>query len=166
MNIILIGFMGAGKTTVAKLLAKELTFNTIDMDKLVVEKSGRKSGEEIFEKDGELSFREYEILVANEIKDEQNCVIATGGGIVMNKVNIDYLKKNGILVFLKSSFETAKHRVGNKEKRPLFKNEKQAEELYNLRLPLYTYYADVIVETDEKPVEKVVEEIIKAIKKL
>jgi shikimate kinase len=166
MNIILIGFMGAGKTSLAKILAKKLDFKAIDMDTFIVEKSGRKSDIEIFEKDGELAFREYEILVSNEIKDEQNCVITTGGGIVMNQVNIDYLKKNGKVVFLKNSFETSHKRVSEHKPRPLFKDPKKAKALFDLRLPLYTYYADVIVETDEKYLDEVADEVIKALKHL
>lgn len=166
MNIILIGFMGAGKTSLAKILAKKLDFKSIDMDSLIVDKSGRKSDNEIFEKDGELAFREYEILVSNEVKDEQNTVISTGGGIVMNKINIDYLKKNGVVVFLKSSFETSHKRVNKDDPPPNFKDLKKAKELYDLRQPLYTAYADVTVETDDKHVEDIAEEIIKAIKHL
>lgn len=158
--------MGAGKTTLAKILSKELEFKQVDMDKLIVEKSGRTSDREIFEKDGELAFREFEILVANELKDEQNLIISTGGGIVMNKVNIDYLKKNGIVVFLKNSFETSKHRVKKNNPPPLFKDQKTAQELYDLRLPLYTYYADITIETDNKPLHEVANEIISKIKKL
>jgi shikimate kinase len=158
--------MGAGKTTIAKKLAVELEFTYIDMDTIIVEKSGRKSDREIFEKDGEIAFREYEILVANELKDEQNHVISTGGGIVMNQVNMGYLKKNSVVVFLKSSFETSKSRVHSDEPPPLFKNKDKAKTLYDLRQPLYTFYADVIVETDEKTPEEVTEEIIKRIKKL
>src|SRR4051812_18623849 len=163
MNIILIGFMGAGKTSLAKILAKKLDFKAIDMDLLIVEKSGRKSDSEIFEKDGELAFREYEILVANEIKDEQNHVISTGGGIVMNKINIDYLKKNGVVVFLKSSFETAHKRINKHNPPPLFKDPAKAKALYDLRLPLYTYYADSIVDTEDKTLEVIADEVIRNI---
>lgn len=166
MNIILIGFMGAGKTSLAKLIAEKLNFTAVDMDKIIIERSGRKSGTEIFEKDGELAFREYEILVTNEIKDGQNKVIATGGGIVMNQVNMFYLKKNGIVVFLKNSFETSKKRISKENPPPLFRDKEYAKHLYDLRLPLYTYYADVIVETDDKPKNQVADEIIKKIKKL
>lgn len=158
--------MGAGKTTIAKHIAKELSFKEIDMDKLVVEKSGRSSAKEIFEKDGELSFREYEILVANELQNEHNLVIAAGGGVVMNQVTMLYLKKNGVVIFLKNSFETSKKRIQDLETRPLFKDQIKAEELYNIRFPLYTYYADVIVQTDEKATDEVTEEVISKIKKL
>ena len=166
MNIILIGFMGAGKTSLARILAKKLDFNYVDMDKIIIEKSGRKSDTEIFAKDGELAFREFEILVANELKDEQNHVISTGGGIVMNKINLDYLKKNGVVVFLKSSFETAQKRISKHNPPPLFRDLKKAKELYDLRLPLYTYYADSIVETDDKSLDVIAEDTIKKIKSL
>ena len=166
MNIILIGFMGAGKSTIAKKLAEKLSFKNIDMDKIIVEKSGRKSAAEIFEKDGELAFREYEILVANELKDEQNFVISTGGGIVMNKVNIDYLKKNGVIVFLQNTFETSKKRINKHNPPPLFKDLNQAQQLYDLRLPLYTFYADVVIETDDITLQEVTDKIISKIKHL
>ncbi len=166
MNIILIGFMGAGKTTIAKKLAAELDFKYIDMDTVIVEKSGRKSDREIFEKDGEIAFREFEILVANELKDEQNHVISTGGGIVMNQVSIAYLKKNGVVVFLQTGFETAKSRVHQDEPPPLFKDKEKAKELYDLRQPLYHFYADVIVETDDKNPNEVAQEVIQKIKHL
>lgn len=166
MNIILIGFMGAGKTTIAKKIAADLDFKYVDMDTLIIEKSGRKSDREIFEKDGEISFREYEILIANELKDEQNHVISTGGGIVMNQVNMGYLKKNGIVVYLKSSFETSKSRVHPDEPPPLFQDKEKAKQLYDLRLPLYTYYADITVETDAKTPDEVAKEVIKKIKQL
>ncbi len=120
MNIVLTGFMGAGKTTIAKLLAKELSFKNVDMDRIIVEKSWRQSVNEIFEKDSELAFREYEILVANELKDEQNLIIATGGGIVMNKITVDYLKKNSVVVFLKNTFETSQKRISKNNPPPFF----------------------------------------------
>jgi shikimate kinase len=166
MNIILIGFMGAGKTSLAKILAQKLDFKNVDMDKIIIERSGRKSDVEIFEKDGELAFREFEILVANEVKDEQNYVISTGGGIVMNKINIDYLKKNGVVVFLKNTFETSEKRISKHNPPPLFRDLKKAKELYDLRFPLYNYYADIIIETDNKPLDIISEEIIKKIKSL
>src|SRR5579885_2276130 len=102
-NIVLIGFMGSGKSTIAKLLAEKLQYKAIEMDTLIIEKSGRISDTEIFDTDGEVRFRELEVHVAKELQDVTTSVISTGGGAVMNKLVIDYLKKNGIVVFLKNS---------------------------------------------------------------
>jgi shikimate kinase len=161
MKIILIGFMGSGKTTIAKILAKKLGLERIDMDELIIKNSGRTSDREIFEKDGELAFRELEIAVAKELEEKDNAVISTGGGVVMNTINLLYLKKNGKVIFLKNDFETSKKRVDKNNPPPLFQNETKAQELYQLRLPLYTYNADIIITTDDKTKEEVTEEIIK-----
>jgi shikimate kinase len=154
MKIVLIGFMGAGKTTVAKLLAEKLKLEFIDTDALVIKKSGRSTGKEIFEKDGELSFRELEIAVAKELKNKKNAILATGGGVVMNKIILDYLGQDGLIIFLKTSFDESKNRV-LESLRPLFQDAVKAKELYNFRLPLYEHYANIILETDNKTAEEV-----------
>lgn len=165
-NIILIGFMGAGKTSLAKILTEKLQYDYIDMDTQIIEKSGRSSDTEIFDKDGENIFRELEIAVAKELQNNNNTVISTGGGVVMNKIILDYLKKNGVVVFLKNSFETAQKRVEKNRIPPLFRDIEQAKKLYAFRLPLYAKYADIIVETDSKSLPETAEEIITKIKTL
>jgi len=162
MKIILIGFMGAGKTTIARMLAQKLSFENIDMDTLIIQKSGRTSDKEIFEKDGEIAFREMEIAVAKELQNKNNAIISTGGGVVMNKIIVDYLKQDGIVIYLKNTFETAKKRIG-KNPPPLFQDETMAKKLYEVRLPLYHYYANVVIETDDKNPQDIVEEIIKSL---
>ncbi|NCO23156.1 shikimate kinase [Candidatus Kuenenbacteria bacterium] len=161
MKIILIGFMGAGKTAVAKKLSKKLDLPAVEMDDLILKKSGRKSINEIFARDTELHFRELEIEVAKNLKKQDNRIISTGGGIVMNKIIIDYLKAgSGKIIFLKSSFSEIKKRVGNSKKRPLFKNRKTALELFNFRQQLYRKYADFVVRTDNKSIDAVADEIV------
>jgi len=162
MKIVLIGFMGAGKTTLAKLLAKEISQEYIDMDELLVKKSGRSSIEEIFQKDGEIHFRELEISLAKELQNRDKVIISAGGGIVMNKIILDYLKQNSTVIFLKNSFETSQKRINNNS-RPLFKDKKKAQALYELRLPLYTHYADTSIETDNKTKQRVVSEIMNSL---
>ena len=159
MKIVLIGFMGAGKTTVARILAKKLRLEFVDMDALLIKKSGRQSINEIFEKDGEVVFRELEISVAKQLQHKKNFVLATGGGVVMNKIILDYLGHDGVVVFLKTSYEESDRRA-DKSTRPLFKDAAKARELYNFRLPLYERYANVIVATDQKTAETVADEII------
>jgi shikimate kinase len=162
MNIILIGFMGTGKSSVAPVLADKLNMEYIEMDKLIEKKAG-KSIEKIFRDSGELAFREYEIAVAKDLRSINNAVVSCGGGVVMNKIIIDYFKFNGIVVGMFADFETIFKRVAGDLPRPLFKDRKVAEKLYYFRKPLYEYYADKKVSTDKRSVEEVAEEIVKVI---
>jgi len=160
MKIILVGFMGAGKSSLGKLLAKNLSLEYVDMDNLIVKKSGRESDSEIFDKDGEAVFRELESAVSKNLQNKDNLVISTGGGIIMNKLNMEHLKHNGIVIFLKNSFQTSKGRISKKNPPPLFRDKNKAKKLYQLRLPLYTQYADIIIETDNKQLSDIVKEVI------
>lgn len=159
MKFILIGFMGSGKTTVAKSLGVKLNLKVIEMDDLIVKKSG-KSINQIFKEDGEVYFRELEIKVAKNLAKKDKYIISTGGGVVMNQINIDNLKKNGKIIFLKTSFLEIKKRLNNIQNRPLFKDKKAAKKLFIFRQKLYEKYADLIVSTDGKSVEKITYEII------
>jgi len=159
MKIVLIGFMGSGKTTVAKLMSSKLNLKTIEMDDLVVKKSGRRSVSEIFFQNGETRFRELEIEVAKEIRNKDEVIVSTGGGAVMNKIIIDYLKEKGKIIFLKTSFKTIKKRLKNSHDRPLFKDRNKARELFDFRQKLYEEYADFIIKTDNKTLEEVFKNI-------
>lgn len=164
MKIILIGFMGAGKTTIGKILAKKLKMDLIEMDELVLKKSKRKTINEIFALDGERRFRELEIEVGRELKNVDEVVISTGGGVVMNKIILDYLKEgNGQIIFLKTSFAEIVKRLKNTSDRPLFKDKNKAKKLFDLRRRLYEEYSDYIVETDNKNPQLIVKEIEKLI---
>lgn len=164
MKIILIGFMGAGKTTVGKILAKKLKIDLIEMDELVLKKSKRKTINEIFTFDGERRFRELEIEVARQLRDVDQAIISTGGGVVINKIILDYLReKNGRVIFLKTSFPEIVKRLKNASDRPLFKDEDKAKKLFGFRKRLYEEYADYIIETDNKNPRLIVEEIVKLI---
>lgn len=160
MNIILIGFMGSGKTTIAKRLAKKLICNYLDMDDLILKKSKRSNINQIFALDGELKFRELEISVAKKLSKTDNLIISTGGGVVMNRIIIDYLKSSGMIVFLESSFENIKKRLKFDDSRPLFKNPKIAQELFELRQPLYQQYSDLTIKTDQKSLREITNIII------
>ena len=91
-NVALIGFMGVGKTAVGKALAKKLDWELIELDSLIEQKAG-KPIPEIFEQDGEIAFRELEIEVAKDVSQGENTIIACGGGIVLNQINIDRLRQ-------------------------------------------------------------------------
>ncbi len=159
MNIILIGFMCSGKTTIASLLGKRLGINVIETDELIRQRAGMTT-DEIFKQLGETGYREYEIAVAKEIKDKTHTVISTGGGFVMNNITIEYLKSNAKIIFLQTSLAMLYKRLEGSFARPLFNNEERTKKLYNLRLPLYTYYADIIIETDTKNPDEVTDEIL------
>ncbi len=164
MNIVLIGFMGSGKSSVGRVLSDKLSFEFIEMDVLVLQKSGRGNINEIFEKDGEPAFRKLEQEVAEGLQNKNNAVISTGGGVVENSVIMDYLGKNGRIIFLSVPFAEIKKRLKDLNDRPLFKNKYKAEELYISRESLYDKYADIKVPTDGKSIDAVANEIITAIK--
>lgn len=165
MRLILIGFMGSGKTSVAKLLADKLNLKAIDMDDLILKSSGRKSINEIFEIDGEKKFRRLETHTAQQLSNKNNVVISTGGGIVMDKKTMNYVAKNSQVIYLKLSFDNATKRVALKKTRPpLFKNIQFAKKLFKKRLPLYASYADITIDTNEKGVSEVVDSIIVELK--
>jgi len=101
-SIALIGFMGVGKTAVGKVLAKRLNKEFVELDYLIEQKAGKPISE-IFEQDGEVAFRELEIKVTKEVAKNKNQIIACGVGIVLNKINIDRLKRDSIIVYLTAS---------------------------------------------------------------
>lgn len=167
MKIALIGFMGSGKTEVGNLLAKKLGRNYIEMDFLVLQKSGESSINEIFKKEGETHFRALEMAVSEDLEHEKNAVIATGGGVVLNKGIIDNLKQdNGVVIYLHTSFEDVCKRLKGDMTRPLFADKEKAKELYTIRKPLYELYADMTIETAHKSIERVADEIAATIKAL
>lgn len=158
-NIILIGFMGAGKTTVAKQIASCLKKTYIEVDELVRKESGRKSIKEIFEKDGEETFRALEEDVARTLASAQNAVISTGGGVVMNERIMKMYQKLGSIVFLDVPFEEVALRVKKEGGRPLFEDKKRARELYYARLPFYRTWADITIQGKHTSPEKIAKEI-------
>lgn len=154
--------MGAGKSIVGKCLAEKLEMPFIEMDDLIIKRSGRQSDTEIFEKDGEINFRKIEMLIAKDLQNQEHGVIATGGGIVLNKLNLDLLKMNqGKVVFLQTAFDVVEERLQTDRPRPLFQDKDQAKKLYDFRQPLYKEYADITVTTDNKSIDEEVAEIIK-----
>ncbi len=162
MKIILIGFMGSGKSAVAQELSQLLGLPVLEMDELVFQKTNTKSMQEVFAKGGELLLRETEIAIAQEYASTDNIIISTGGGAVLNKIILDYLKQtSGKTIFLNATFQTIATRIADNALRPLFTDTVEAESLYHFRQPLYLKYADQIVEVNNKSVEEIAHEIIK-----
>jgi shikimate kinase len=163
MNIVLIGFMGSGKSSVAFELGKKLNMKTKETDTLVLAKSKRKSIKDIFLIDGEIRFRELEIEIAKKLSGEKEIVISTGGGIVMNKICIDYLKQNGTVIFLSTTFAEIERRLKGDTTRPLFMDKKQAQKLFMMRKQLYKNYTSVTIKTDGKSIDEITHLIMKKI---
>lgn len=157
MNIVLIGFMGSGKSTVAIALSKLLGFATVEMDDLVYQKTSTQNMHEVFALGGEQLLRETEIAIAKEYASKKNLIISAGGGVVLNKIILDYFKKtDGKVVFLNASFETIAKRLEGDDSRPLFKDLTSAQKLYSFRLPLYLNYADEIIDVDSLSTDEIV----------
>jgi shikimate kinase len=183
-NIALIGFMGAGKTAVGKVLAKRLGKEFVELDLLIEQRTG-KSIPEIFQQDGEVAFRELEIELTREVSRGKNLVIACGGGIVLNRINIDRLKNESIIVYLVASPRVLLRRVsGSGEKRPLLKTsnrggdeprhydldarsplDRSIQELLRFRKPFYDRAADIRIDTSKLDIDCVAERIIVELKK-
>ena len=152
---------------VGKVLAKRLGKQFIELDYLIAQKAG-KTIPEIFGQDGEMAFRELEIEVTKEVASSKNQVIACGGGIVLNKINIDRLKRDSIIVYLTASPRVILKRVSNgDEERPLLKVANQAQaikESLRFRRPFYERAADFKVNTSRMDIDSVAEQIISKVK--
>jgi len=161
-NIVLIGFMGTGKTEVGKNLAERLGYSFLDTDDLI-EKTEKKRISQIFDKKGEEYFRNLETEVIKTLQDYDKFVIATGGGIVLKDENIKLLKQIGSLVLLSAAPEIVLKRLENDNTRPLLKSENKEEkikEMLSIREPIYNNAADFKVDTSDKDVKTIIEEIL------
>ena len=165
-NIVLVGFMGTGKTAAGRKLAKILDMRYVNTDDLIETKEGRAINE-IFAKDGEGYFRKVERGIIKEVSDSENSVIATGGGVVLNSENIENLKKNGILICLNSTAEEILERTKNCTHRPLLNVPSPVETIKKLLEKRKPYYAkaDYTIDTAGKTIKEIVNEIIEITKK-
>lgn len=164
-NIFLIGFMGAGKSTVARMLSEKYGMHLIEMDEQIEAEENRKISE-IFAQSGEAYFRELEtkLLLSLEVRD--NCVVSCGGGVPMRTCNVEAMHKSGRIVYLCTKPETVLERIGNQHTRPLLEgnmNVAYISELMEKRLPAYLAAADVSVQTDGRSVEEICGEILKRV---
>lgn len=162
-TIYLIGMMGTGKTTIGKKLAKRLGFAFYDLDKMI-EKKNQKSITEIFSELGEPYFREQEAKILKKTP-LLSSVVATGGGIVENEVNCNWIKQFGIAVLLEADDVTLLSRLRNDNTRPLIQNNAEIDirELKQKRHKDYHDCAHFIIQTDDKSEDEIVKEIVKEI---
>ena len=170
MNIILIGYRCSGKTSVGVRLARERGRQFVDTDDRLVEKTGR-SVSKIVEDDGWKAFRRWEREVVKEVCAQDNTVIATGGGVVLDPTNIAAMQKSGRVVWLKVLPQTVKQRMTQDEntddQRPSLTSKGLYDEIVDVlteRTPLYEKAMDVAIDTDQKTIDEIVDEIVKGFK--
>jgi len=164
-NIVLTGFMGAGKSAVGRELSRLLNMELIDVD-TEIEKSQVMTINEIFKKFGESSFREIETEMIQKLSEHTNVIISTGGGAVLKQENMDALRKRGVIVCLMATPETILKRTVHNSNRPLLKVGDpfgRIKELLNFRKPFYEK-ADIMIDTEGKTPLQIAEEIIEKIK--
>jgi len=164
-NIVLVGPMGSGKTSVGRRLANVLKREFFDSDIEIVSRTGV-SVEHIFDIEGEEGFRKRETSMLKELCEFSGVVIATGGGIVVKQENREILKNNGLIVYLSSSIEQLVKRTANSKTRPLLERstnrEKTIRDLVNAREDYYQEVADIVIETTGKKLYAIIDEIKKA----
>ena len=161
-NIFLIGFMGAGKSTISDYLKNALAMDVVEMDQCIVERQGM-SISDIFETYGEEYFRELETNLLIEMQSQSNVVVSCGGGVPMRERNVVEMKKNGRVVLLTAKPETILERVKDNHDRPLLENNKTVPfiaDLMEKRRAKYEAAADIIIETDGKNELEICEELI------
>lgn len=164
-NIFLIGFMGAGKSTIAKLLKSKLDMKLVEMDARIVEEQ-KMTINDIFAKYGEGHFRDIESQLILTIGNEGETVVSCGGGVVVRPENTEYMKKNGTVIYLCAKPETIYERVKDSTDRPILNGHMNVEyiaELMEKRRALYEAAADVRIDTDGKTSEEICQEIMKAL---
>ena len=161
-NVILVGMPGAGKSTLGVLLAKKIGYGYIDSDSVIVAREGKLLSD-LIEEYGNEGFLDIEAKVNSSIS-AYRCVIATGGSAIYRGDAIDKMRENGVVVYLKISYEEMARRLGDFSKRGVvLKDGYTLLDLYNERTPLYEKHADYVVELDcltiEKSAEKIKEKI-------
>ena len=152
-NIVLIGFMGSGKTSVGRLIAGRLGFQFLDTDALIVQRAGREIAE-IFASEGEERFRELETAALESLAHRERCVIATGGGVVLRERNLELLRALGFVVLLTASEDVIFERVSRNTKRPLLQTANPRETVAALlaaRQPAYEAAAQWTLDNSTLP---------------
>lgn len=161
-HIVIIGFMGSGKTWVGKRLSQDLNLPFVDVDKVIVRKMDL-SIKEIFQRFGEPFYRALETMtIKSLLEDPERKVISLGSGLPMQEQNEKYLKKLGTIIYIKGSLETLKKRLEGSSNDPFLDGDNQEEKIKKLlkqRDPVYHKYADLEVVTGVKPFEGLIEEI-------
>ncbi len=155
-NLFLVGLMGAGKTTIGRLLARHRGLSFLDSDHEIEARTGV-SISTIFELEGEKGFRHREESILGELTERQGIVLATGGGAVLSTVNRQRLKTHGIVIYLRGTVDQLWHRTRHDRHRPLLQTadpRSRLQELYETRDPLYREVAHLILDTTQQSPQK------------
>ncbi|MFA5575711.1 MAG: shikimate kinase [Tissierellaceae bacterium] len=160
-NIVLIGFMGSGKSSVGERLSSLLEMKVLDTDRLIVERTGM-TIDQIFAEMGESEFRRLERETVLEIHGTANSIISCGGGMVLDPQNIELLKNKGKIIWLNTSPQEIYNRLLGDESRPLLSDLslEAIRTLWEKRLPLYEAASDIEIQTDGKTLDEIAEEIL------
>lgn len=161
-NIFLIGFMGCGKSTMARLLAEETGMELVEMDE-TIEKEASMSISKIFEVYGEEYFRDLESELVLRIAQKGGAIVSCGGGAILRKKNVENMKKNGKIIYLSATPETIYERVRYSTNRPLLAGNMNVEyisSMMDMRLPKYIEAADITLCVDKKEKNEILEELI------
>ncbi len=165
-NIFLIGFMGAGKSTIARTLQAQYDMKLVEMDEQIEAEEGMKISE-IFAQKGEAYFRSLETQMLESMQHQEHTVVSCGGGVPMRECNVEAMRKSGKIVYLSAKPETIYERVRQFHTRPLLEGNMNVDyitQLMDMRMPKYLSAADLIVETDGKQAEEISEEIVRKVK--
>lgn len=160
-NVFLVGMMGAGKTTVGKLLAQQLGKTFVDSDEEIQQRTGV-TIQHIFDVEGEAGFRQRETSVILELVSRNDIVLATGGGAVLSEQNRNALRCNGVVVYLRSSLQDLWRRTRHDRSRPLLRTpdpRATLKTLYEQRDSLYEQVADLVIPTGKQSVQNLVEQL-------
>lgn len=167
-NIVLIGFMGAGKSTISDFLRTVFAMEVVEMDQIIAEREGM-SISDIFETYGEEYFRNLETELLIEMQSRKNVVISCGGGVPMRERNVVEMKKNGRVVLLTAKPETILNRVKDNHDRPLLEGNKNVDfiaDLMEKRREKYEAASDIVIETDGKDKLEICEELVHSLRAL
>ena len=167
-NIVLIGFMGTGKSTISEYMKQKFGMEVIEMDQIIEQRQGM-SISKIFATYGEEYFRDLETDLLIEMQSRKNLIISCGGGVPMKERNVVEMKKNGKVVLLTATPETILKRVKNNHDRPLLEDKKNVAaitELMEKRRAKYEAAADIQVATDDRNKQQICEEMVKKLQEL